>query len=775
MSAGHPFPGPRGEQLEDLAVHARRIVEDNREWRRRLHPVDPGAGADGTLPDSFAPALAEMTSRLQESFPFHSPRYLAHQQNEVQNASVLGVLAGTLYNANNITTNSGFSTVGLEIDACRDVVRMLGGFKLPPEDGVSSGVTFSWSHLTSGGTVANVEALWVARKVAYLPFLVRAACRQHKIHLPVQVLSRGRSLVAPIADVEPAILRMSHEPALRLLDDLTRAVYADLLSRPYRPGEQIDARLLARARVRVRDMLTEAEAEGGYAAVASVIPPVVFAPATAHYSIVKAADTLGIGRSNLVLVEVDAHFRMSTDALELAVVNAIDRGELPVAVVGVLGTTEEGSVDPIAEIAALRSRLEATQAHSFWIHVDAAWGGYFAAALRPKPTGPSREVVRAAAAEHGGPPAATALDEWFESYLNGVQDAAAPGSPLWLRVAAVRKPTTSQRDADRELRSIADLPGGMRPPTRVERLEQLTIDVSAFPGDLVDARSSTNVEPVLRAVDALGSVQSLTIDPHKMGHAAYPAGMVVFQDDRVRDLVAHDAPYVNKDRGFDSFERPPLRTERGTGSPSKWTLEGSRPSSAACSVWLSHRTVPLHREAHGAVMIRSLQAARYFDALLRDRSWWPTLKPGGDDVQLIPLAPDGPDTNIVLFCVVPVETEYRDLATINVLTAHVRDSHGVDIENGGDPQAVGLLEGYLSGHELAAPTYSMFSMTPVLHRLGVRDVDSYPERGLTVARAVLANPYWWELLEEHGHDALRESVTRIITVARTWSSTPAPR
>src|SRR5262249_32628516 len=54
----------------------------------------------------------------------------------------------------------------------------------------------------------------------------------------------------------------------------------------------------------------------------------------------------------------------------------IERGCLPLAVIGVAGTTEEGAVDPIDGIAALRQEIENGRGESFWLHVDAAWGGY---------------------------------------------------------------------------------------------------------------------------------------------------------------------------------------------------------------------------------------------------------------------------------------------------------------------------------------------------------------------------------------------------------------
>lgn len=46
-------------------------------------------------------------------------------------------------------------------------------------------------------------------------------------------------------------------------------------------------------------------------------------------------------------------------------------------VVVVVGSTEEGSVDPVDAVIKLREKLQKDLGMSFVIHVDAAWGGYF--------------------------------------------------------------------------------------------------------------------------------------------------------------------------------------------------------------------------------------------------------------------------------------------------------------------------------------------------------------------------------------------------------------
>ena len=51
------------------------------------------------------------------------------------------------------------------------------------------------------------------------------------------------------------------------------------------------------------------------------------------------------------------------------------------AVVAIIGSTEQGAVDPLVKILELRSKYEKLGL-TFVVHCDAAWGGYFASALR---------------------------------------------------------------------------------------------------------------------------------------------------------------------------------------------------------------------------------------------------------------------------------------------------------------------------------------------------------------------------------------------------------
>lgn len=88
-----------------------------------------------------------------------------------------------------------------------------------------------------------------------------------------------------------------------------------------------------------------------------------------HYSFGKAVDLLGLGRDNLVKVATDASNRIDLIALRQELERLKERNVLPLALIGIAGTTETGNVDPLEELAEIAAEV------GCHFHVDAAWGG----------------------------------------------------------------------------------------------------------------------------------------------------------------------------------------------------------------------------------------------------------------------------------------------------------------------------------------------------------------------------------------------------------------
>ncbi len=88
-----------------------------------------------------------------------------------------------------------------------------------------------------------------------------------------------------------------------------------------------------------------------------------------HYSFGKAADLLGLGRDNLVKVRTDSANRIDMQQLREEHRRLMERNILPLALVGIAGTTETGNIDPLDAMADFAAEI------GCHFHVDAAWGG----------------------------------------------------------------------------------------------------------------------------------------------------------------------------------------------------------------------------------------------------------------------------------------------------------------------------------------------------------------------------------------------------------------
>ncbi len=96
---------------------------------------------------------------------------------------------------------------------------------------------------------------------------------------------------------------------------------------------------------------------------------VVLVSKRGHYSLRKAADLLGLGRKHLLAIPVGDDHKVDVSAMARVAREQRARGRGIVALVGIAGTTETGSVDDLNAIADLAAELGCS------FHVDAAWGG----------------------------------------------------------------------------------------------------------------------------------------------------------------------------------------------------------------------------------------------------------------------------------------------------------------------------------------------------------------------------------------------------------------
>ena len=359
------FLGPQAENAALLERLVTEALRDHAFWRRNFHPEDgptireadkrsPGfEEAVGTLTQELMGLLAA----LKRDIPFFSGRYKGHMIYEPTLAAQVGYIAALLYNPNNIAAEAAPVTTALELEVAAALARMIGY-----DDQAA------WGHLTSGGTVANFEALWLARNIHYLPVALALAARDLAVSLDV-TLADGS--VAPVQSLSLwALLNIPNASALDLLDALHQS------APPSAVRKALDAHSLA----------TVGYQEYGVRLAhwfGDTLPPsVVLVPATGHYSWEKIVRALGIGSSQLVFVPVNARCRMDPDALWDELIRLGRRRTPILGCVSVCGSTEESAVDQLDQIAELRRRAGKELGLAFHLHADACYGGYVAAITR---------------------------------------------------------------------------------------------------------------------------------------------------------------------------------------------------------------------------------------------------------------------------------------------------------------------------------------------------------------------------------------------------------
>ncbi|MBP2167040.1 L-2,4-diaminobutyrate decarboxylase [Erwinia toletana] len=94
----------------------------------------------------------------------------------------------------------------------------------------------------------------------------------------------------------------------------------------------------------------------------------IFTSKLSHFSIQKSTAILGLGYDAVIAIDHDEHYRMDAAQLEQEIQRCQQEGLIPIAVVATSGTTDFGSIDPLASVAAI------CQHYGLWMHVDAAYG-----------------------------------------------------------------------------------------------------------------------------------------------------------------------------------------------------------------------------------------------------------------------------------------------------------------------------------------------------------------------------------------------------------------
>ena len=108
--------------------------------------------------DHVQAVLGELVERLDDNFPYFHPQYAGQMLKPPHPVAVAAYLATMQLNPNNHSIDASRATTAMEHEVLDQLAVMFG---YTPDNNVDY-----MGHLTTSGTTANLEALWVSREIA---------------------------------------------------------------------------------------------------------------------------------------------------------------------------------------------------------------------------------------------------------------------------------------------------------------------------------------------------------------------------------------------------------------------------------------------------------------------------------------------------------------------------------------------------------------------------------------------------------------------------------
>ena len=105
--------------------------------------------------------------------------------------------------------------------------------------------------------------------------------------------------------------------------------------------------------------------------ISNVSKNVIYFTSQTHHSVYKALKITGLEKCVLREIPVDSRFKMSVIDLETQIKHDKHIGLVPFLIIANAGSTDVGSVDPLINLS------DIAKAHHIWLHIDAAYGGFF--------------------------------------------------------------------------------------------------------------------------------------------------------------------------------------------------------------------------------------------------------------------------------------------------------------------------------------------------------------------------------------------------------------
>ncbi len=156
--------------------------------------------------------------------------------------------------------------------------------------------------MTSCGSIANIEALWAARDLKFLPIAIKnAICKDKRL----QSSKHNFCVYVPFLNKEVEITELQPWDLMNLdIDDVCRM--------RYKVAEEAGVSIETLSSIIDSHTIVSMGTYGFMKASKLVESPVLFVPTTHHYSLAEAATLLGLGYNSLISLPLDVNCRQDT-------------------------------------------------------------------------------------------------------------------------------------------------------------------------------------------------------------------------------------------------------------------------------------------------------------------------------------------------------------------------------------------------------------------------------------------------------------------------------
>jgi glutamate/tyrosine decarboxylase-like PLP-dependent enzyme len=221
-------------------------------------------------PAAMAQVLEDVAHRLGDNYPYFHPLYAGQMLRPPHPVARAAYALAMTINPNNHARDGGRASSEMEIEAVREIARIFGW-------------TEFLGHLTSGGTFANLEALWVAGQLAPGKRIVGSE-QAHYTHqrisgvlkleyTPVAADSRGRMSLEALED--------------ELLKEDVGTVVVTMGTTAIGAVDPLDQILVLRSRYGFR-----IHVDGAYGGYFKLISETLDEPARKAYAVIDQADSI---------------------------------------------------------------------------------------------------------------------------------------------------------------------------------------------------------------------------------------------------------------------------------------------------------------------------------------------------------------------------------------------------------------------------------------------------------------------------------------------------